>query len=131
MIFVGSLGYRPNVEGLLWFAERVMPQIGPSRLLVAGADPPRELLEKRLGGRIRYLGYVDCLADAYAQAMLAIAPMHAGGGTRDQGPGSCRACGSGGEHLRGRQRHRRYFSRTGRHRGDTPSLRSPLQGTRL
>ena len=82
MIFVGSLGYRPNVEGLLWFAERVMPQIGPSRLLVAGADPPQELLEKRLGGRIRYLGYVDCLADAYAQAMLAIAPMHAGGGTR-------------------------------------------------
>jgi len=82
MIFVGSLGYRPNVEGLLWFAERVMPQIGSCRLLVAGAEPPRELLDKRLGGRIRYLGYVDCLADAYARAMVAIAPMRAGGGTR-------------------------------------------------
>jgi glycosyltransferase involved in cell wall biosynthesis len=82
MIFVGSLGYRPNVDGLLWFTERVMPQIGPSRLLVAGSAPPQELLAKRLGGRIRYLGYVDRLADAYAQAMLAIAPMHAGGGTR-------------------------------------------------
>jgi glycosyltransferase involved in cell wall biosynthesis len=59
-----------------------MPQTGPSRLLIAGADPPQELLAKRLGGRITYLGYVDRLADLYANAMLAIAPMHAGGGTR-------------------------------------------------
>ncbi len=82
MVFVGSLGYRPNVDGLLWFAERVMPQIGPCRLLVAGAHPPPELAAKRLGGRITYLGYVDRLVDLYAKAMLAIAPMHAGGGTR-------------------------------------------------
>jgi hypothetical protein len=55
--FVGSLRYGPNVEGLLWFASRVLPQLPRAKLLVAGAEPDPVLLRKRLGGRISYLGY--------------------------------------------------------------------------
>jgi polysaccharide biosynthesis protein PslH len=85
-VFVGSFGYPPNVDGLLWFAERVMPGLearaGRVRLLVAGANPPAAV--RALGRRpnVRILGWVGDLGAVYRRATLAIAPMRGGGGTR-------------------------------------------------
>ena len=82
ILFVGSLRYEPNVEGLLWFLTSVLPRLPAACLLVAGRSPPRQLLSHARAGRVKFLGYVDDLSDAYRQAALAIAPMRSGGGTR-------------------------------------------------
>lgn len=82
MLFVGSLRYQPNVEGLLWFLTSVLPRLPDARLRVAGSSPPPQLLAHARPGRVEFLGYVEDLAGAYRQAALAIAPMRSGGGTR-------------------------------------------------
>jgi glycosyltransferase involved in cell wall biosynthesis len=97
LLFVGTLGYPPNVEGLSWFAKDVWPRLArragkPLRILVVGADPPkavRNLARKPgllglLGGRTAFsvLGRVADLREVYERTTLAIAPLRAGRGTR-------------------------------------------------
>jgi glycosyltransferase involved in cell wall biosynthesis len=87
LLFVGALGYAPNSEGLLWFADQVLPRLkamraGVPRLLIAGAGARRDLLALSRHSRIRLLGRVEDLSRLYTQATLALAPMRSGGGTR-------------------------------------------------
>jgi glycosyltransferase involved in cell wall biosynthesis len=82
ILFVGSLRYAPNVDGLLWFIASVLPRLTGARLLVVGRAPPPQLLAQARPARIKFLGYVEDLAHAYGCAALAIAPMRSGGGTR-------------------------------------------------
>ena len=82
LLFVGSLRYEPNVEGLLWFMTAVLPRLPGVRLRVAGRSPPPLLRAHARPGRVEFLGYVENLVGAYRRAAVAIAPMRSGGGTR-------------------------------------------------
>ena len=45
VVFVGSYGHRPNVDGILWFCREVWPQVlrrgFPGRFIVVGPEVPR------------------------------------------------------------------------------------------
>jgi glycosyltransferase involved in cell wall biosynthesis len=88
ILFVGAFGYRPNVEGVLWFAREVWPELRaslatPARLCLVGSDPPEEIRALGAAGiNIEVVGRVDDPSRAYAEATLAIAPLHTGAGTR-------------------------------------------------
>jgi glycosyltransferase involved in cell wall biosynthesis len=82
ILFVGSLRYMPNVDGLLWFIRCVLPRIPGARLRIVGHAPPLSLRAHARKGRVEFMGYVEDLAPAYRDAALAIAPMRSGGGTR-------------------------------------------------
>jgi glycosyltransferase involved in cell wall biosynthesis len=82
VLFVGSFDYAPNRIGLEWLTRRVMPAVWRERpdahLDVVGRwhthwHPP--------DGRVRVRGFVPDLAEAYATARCAVAPLVAGGGT--------------------------------------------------
>ncbi len=88
VLFVGAFGYRPNIDGVLWFVREVWPQVrarsaNPPRLRLVGRDPPEVIraLHSPADG-LEVVGPVDELAAAYAEATLAIAPLHTGAGTR-------------------------------------------------
>lgn len=82
MLFVGTLGYWPNADGLKWFMADVLPRVPGARLRIAGGNPPDSLRALAPRGRVEFLGYVNDLSQAYRYAALAIAPMRSGGGTR-------------------------------------------------
>jgi glycosyltransferase involved in cell wall biosynthesis len=86
ILFVGTLGYEPNAEGILWFARTIMPRLrtsfGRCRLAIAGANPPPAVQALGHHPDTRVLGFVDDLDNLYRRASLAVAPMQAGGGTR-------------------------------------------------
>lgn len=89
LLFVGAFGYRPNVDGVLWFVREVWPELQARadaerpRLRLVGRDPPGEILALHSpADRIEVLGPVDDITTAYEEATLAIAPLHAGAGTR-------------------------------------------------
>jgi glycosyltransferase involved in cell wall biosynthesis len=87
LLFVGTLGYSPNSEGIVWFFREVMPQLrgrsgGDCRLLIVGARPPPTVAALARHPRVTVLGRVTDLAPLYQRATLALAPMRAGGGTR-------------------------------------------------
>jgi glycosyltransferase involved in cell wall biosynthesis len=87
ILFVGNLGYAPNVDAIWWFATRVWPRLCRHlpfsiRLLIVGANPPATFA--RLDSRCDMVvtGRVDDVGPFYDAADLAIVPLRAGGGTR-------------------------------------------------
>lgn len=83
-VFVGSLSYPPNVEGLLWFIRRVMPllDVPGFRLEIVGSGAPPELIAAARRGDVHLRGWAPDLDEVYRRATLAILPLHSGGGTR-------------------------------------------------
>ena len=86
LVFVGSFGYLPNVDAVLWFVQTAWPalraRVPRLRFLVVGPDPPAAILALRNRPGIVVTGRVPDLGAVYAQASLALVPLRAGGGTR-------------------------------------------------
>jgi polysaccharide biosynthesis protein PslH len=87
ILFVGTLGYAPNVDAVIWFVSRVWWRIERVlrhrvRFIVVGGNPPPAVA--RLGSQrgIEVTGAVADVARYYREADLVIAPVRAGGGTR-------------------------------------------------
>jgi len=87
-LFLGTLNYYPNQEGVLWFAKRVLPLLRkmtdhPFRLHVVGGGSLTALRKKLMHvPEVNLIGRVPSVSPWYAQADAAIAPLRAGGGTR-------------------------------------------------
>jgi polysaccharide biosynthesis protein PslH len=86
VLFTGTMGYRPNAEGIGWFADRVWPavraQIPDAELSIVGKGPPPavEALDGREGMRV--LGFVPDMAPYFARANVVIVPILTGSGIR-------------------------------------------------
>jgi polysaccharide biosynthesis protein PslH len=87
-LLVGSLGHYPNLDGLAYFCEEVLPLIrrdAPMRFsfkVVGGGIPGKD--RKRLSAipEVQFAGRVKDLSPYYADADAAVIPLRAGGGTR-------------------------------------------------
>jgi len=87
LMFLGSLSYEPNAEGILWFCREVLPRLRARtgrafRLLIAGAQPPQAVRALERHPRTFVLGQVPNVFELYRRSTIALAPMRAGGGTR-------------------------------------------------
>jgi GT2 family glycosyltransferase len=86
MLFIGSFRHTPNLAGLVWFVERVLPRIlakePKAKLVVIGSDPPRCL--NRFQGRkeIEILGFVPDISHALACFSVFVCPVLSGSGIR-------------------------------------------------
>ena len=87
-LFVGTLDYYPNEDGILWFLEEVLPALRADtprsfRVRIVGAHPPETVQTLASGAPdVTVTGWVDDIREAYREADAVIAPIHAGGGTR-------------------------------------------------
>jgi polysaccharide biosynthesis protein PslH len=87
LVFVGSMDWMPNVDGVLWFAREVLPAIRRSRptcaLTIAGRLPPPEILRlAEADPGIRVTGTVPDIRPYVWESALSIVPLRIGGGTR-------------------------------------------------
>jgi glycosyltransferase involved in cell wall biosynthesis len=86
MVFVGTLDYFPNVDGLLWFAREVLPLLRRTRqdirLVVVGHRADSRLAELRKDPVIRFTGRVEDVAPHIQRASVYVAPLRIGGGVR-------------------------------------------------
>jgi len=85
LLFVGSLWYAPNREGIDRFLTRCWPAIKSAhpeaRLLLVGAAPPAVRQAWEQYPDVSAPGFVDDLGEAYRNAAFTIAPIYSGGGT--------------------------------------------------
>ena len=83
--FVGGSTWFPNLDGMTWFAEEVIPE-----LAVAGISAPvrwvgrttSQEAERFRSAGVTAVGYVDDIRDHVAAADCFIVPLRVGGGTR-------------------------------------------------
>ena len=85
LLFVGSMWYGPNRDGIEWFLASVWPQVQHAlpraSLRIIGAAPAHERARwSKLTG-VSAPGFVDDLAQAYASVDAVIVPVWYGGGS--------------------------------------------------
>ena len=86
IIHLGTMFWPPNVGGVLWFAQEVLPliwqEVPEARFIVAGKDPPQEIEDLGQDARIQVTGYVPDPLPYLEQADAFVVPLNAGGGMR-------------------------------------------------
>lgn len=87
IVFVGSMDWMPNEEGIRWFASHVFPDIqrrSPSATLtIVGRLPTQGVQElARRNPAIEVTGTVPDVRPYLARAAVSVVPLRVGGGTR-------------------------------------------------
>ncbi|GAB3825471.1 glycosyltransferase family 4 protein [Hymenobacter jeollabukensis] len=85
LFFLGSLDWRPNVEGLEWFLEKVWPEARKNHpeleLQVAGKNMPAHIRDLRVPG-VHVHGFVASAPVFMQEYEVMIVPLLSGGGMR-------------------------------------------------
>ena len=86
LLFVGSLNYKPNLDGLRWFAQEIWPRLSEllprMRVIVAGAEPASEVRAICRRSGFRLVANPDDIRPLYRRAAAAIVPLRFGSGSR-------------------------------------------------
>jgi glycosyltransferase involved in cell wall biosynthesis len=86
-VFVGSMDWRPNVDGVLYFVREVLPLIRKARpgatVAIVGRTPPPEIKQLAAGDPlIQVTGTVPDIRPYLWNSAVSIVPLRIGGGTR-------------------------------------------------
>ena len=87
LLYVGTLNWEANVDGLLWFFEKVWPQVvaqqPDTRMQVVGSKPdPRLTRAAAHDPRIEFTGFVEDLEPLFQVSRLFLAPLRFGSGIK-------------------------------------------------
>lgn len=86
LIFIGTMDFRPNVDGVQWFCRRIWPgilaQVPETSLWIVGRDPKAEVRALADGQRVAVTGAVEDVRPYLASADIAVVPLRIGGGSR-------------------------------------------------
>lgn len=86
-VFVGSMDWLPNIDGMLWFASEILPLLRASKpdcsVAIVGRRPDARLLALAAADpRITVTGTVDDVRPYLWGSRVAVLPLRIGGGTR-------------------------------------------------
>ncbi|MCA9951884.1 MAG: glycosyltransferase [Anaerolineales bacterium] len=87
IIFLGTMFWPPNVEGVLWFAQEILPLIlkrmPQARFKIVGKNPPTAVSDlQTFGSHVDVTGFVADIKPLLASSRVFVVPLLAGGGMR-------------------------------------------------
>jgi sugar transferase (PEP-CTERM/EpsH1 system associated) len=86
MVFTAKMDFRPNVDAVLWFAQKVLPlvrqEMPEARFWVVGQDPHPRLAPLARDPAVVLTGWVEDVRPYIAGAGVVVIPLRIGGGTR-------------------------------------------------
>lgn len=87
VVFVGSMDWLPNVDGMTWFLDEILPLIRRRRpgcsVAIVGRKPPQSLLDRAVSDKLlRVTGTIPDIRPWLWGARISIVPLRIGGGTR-------------------------------------------------
>lgn len=86
VVFVGSLDWLPNADGIRFFVDRIWPrileQVPQAHFQVVGRNPAPALLRLQQRPGVEIVGTVPDVRPYLAQAAVVVVPLLVGGGTR-------------------------------------------------
>lgn len=87
IVFVGNMGYFPNVEAAKILAREILPgvkKVIPAGLLLAGARPATEVKLLEAEPDVSLTGWLDDIRDGYRSGKVFVAPLFAGSGQQNK-----------------------------------------------
>lgn len=87
LLYVGTLNWEANVDGLLWFFEKIWPSVAKAEpdavMKIAGGNPDPRLIEAaKQHSRVEFTGFVDDLEPLFSTSRLFLAPLRFGSGIK-------------------------------------------------
>jgi len=86
IVFTGKMDFRPNVDGVLWFVQQVLPlvqvEIPEAHFYIVGQRPHRRVNALRSDPAVTVSGFVPSTPPYIAGAAVYVVPLRMGGGTR-------------------------------------------------
>lgn len=91
IIHLGTMFWPPNIEGVLWFAQEILPhivaEVPQARFVIAGKNPPPAITALAEPGfpyhtHIEVTGFVPDPDPLLSQSRVFVVPLRAGGGMR-------------------------------------------------
>lgn len=86
LLFLGNMAYYPNADAARYFLKDIFHHIktasSATRFVIAGQDPPADLLAKHDGRDVIVTGRFDEVQAVLAQATVVVTPLRFGSGTR-------------------------------------------------
>lgn len=86
MLFVATFNYKPNVDGMAWFVQQVLPlvrrEMPEARVKISGYRQPGLALPWLQSPGVEDLGYVSDIGPLVRECRLTICPLLEGYGTR-------------------------------------------------
>lgn len=87
VVFIGNMGYPPNVNAAEYLVKKILPIVHSSRpdvkVMLAGANPHANVVALK-SNFVTVTGWVEDIRDCYAKARLFIAPMQIGTGLQNK-----------------------------------------------
>ena len=87
IVFVGNMGYAPNIDAAKFLCEEILPLIHKKnenvKVLLAGTSPSKSVL-KLQSNSVTVSGWMEDIREAYASSTLFIAPMRIGTGLQNK-----------------------------------------------
>ncbi|MDX1907791.1 MAG: glycosyltransferase [Bacteroidia bacterium] len=88
VMFVGNMGYMPNVQAARCLVREIMPAVWAVRpdttVLLAGARPAPEVVAMQQDTRVTVSGWVEDIRTAYAAGRILAAPIFSGSGQQNK-----------------------------------------------
>jgi sugar transferase (PEP-CTERM/EpsH1 system associated) len=88
LVFTGVMSYRPNVDGILWFVDRILPRVRAVvprvQLHVVGSQPDRKIVRLERTRGITVTGYVDDVRPYLKAASVCIVPLRIARGLQNK-----------------------------------------------
>jgi tetratricopeptide (TPR) repeat protein len=86
ILFMGGLAYYPNIDGIYYFVEEVLPKVweqDPTMVFcIAGRDPGMDIQELACDSRIQVIANPDDMSEVAKECIMTVVPLRAGSGTR-------------------------------------------------
>jgi glycosyltransferase involved in cell wall biosynthesis len=86
LVFTGKMDFRPNVDGVLWFVDEILPRVStdsaPPTLWVVGQSPHPSLAHLRDHPQVVVTGPVEEVEPYLVGADVVVVPLRMGSGTR-------------------------------------------------
>lgn len=88
LIFTGNMNYFPNVDGVVYFCEEIMPKILKVRpdvkFYIVGVNPNKEVISLADNKNIFVTGFVDDIREYLNRAKIFVAPLRSGSGIQNK-----------------------------------------------
>lgn len=86
VVFIGSMNYGPNSDGVLWFYNAVFPlikqEIRDIQFWVVGSNPSPDIMKLDGDPNVKVTGFVEDVRPYIARASVIVVPIRLGSGTR-------------------------------------------------
>lgn len=88
VVFTGAMDYQPNIDGVRWFAEEILPavnaQVPKVQFWIVGSNPPAEVLSLGKQAGIAVTGRVPDVRPYLAHAAAVVAPLRIARGVQNK-----------------------------------------------